>query len=200
MRRSRISLILATGLLVITACGGDDDSASADDAASDAAEPADEPAAQSAEQPADEPAAESTDESTEEPAEEPAAADSGGGGGQGSAVLTLDNGESYEFSILCALEPQMAAGSEILFTVVSYDDVGLDITQFGDEGTVTGFATISVYDASYETMWEAASLYDAFGGTIELSLDGSTVNGSGSFYPAGDPTLAPVDGQVTANC
>ena len=184
MRRSRISLILAAGLLALTACGGDDDSSS-DDA--DAAEPAAEPA----EEPAEEPAA--------EPAEEPAAEPSGGTG-QGAATLTLENGESYEFSILCALEPQMAAGSEILFTVVSYDDIGLDITQFGNEGTVTELASISVYDASFESIWEAASLFEAFGGTIELSLDGSTVNGSGSFYPGGDPTATPVDGQVVANC
>lgn len=192
MRRSRTTIALAVGLLVLTACGGDDDSSSDDTAdAADAAQPADEPADESAAEPAAQPA--------QEPAAEPAA-DSSGGTGQGSATLTLENGERFEFSILCALEPQMAAGSEILFTVVSYDDTGLDITQFGDEGTVTDFASISVYDASFETIWEAASLFEAFGGTIELSLDGSTVTGSGSFYPGGDPTTTPVEGQVVANC
>ena len=179
MRRSRISLTLAAGLLALTACGGDDDSTSDDADAADVAEPAAEPAV--------------------EPAAEPAAEPSGGTG-QGAATLTLDNGEQFEFSILCGLESQMAAGSEILFNVVSYDDTGLDITQFGDEGTVTDFASISVYDASFETIWEAASLFEAFGGTIELSLDGSTVTGSGSFYPGGDPTTTPVEGQVVANC
>ena len=187
MRRSRISLTLAAGLLALTACGGDDDSTSDDADAADVAEPAAEPA--------EEPAAEPAEESAAEPAAEPS-----GGTGQGAATLTLDNGEQFEFSILCGLESQMAAGSEILFNVVSYDDTGLDITQFGDEGTVTDFASISVYDASFETIWEAASLFEAFGGTIELSLDGSTVTGSGSFYPGGDPTTTPVEGQVVANC
>lgn len=180
MRRSRIHAALASCLLVVSACGGDDDEITD-------SEPAVEPAA---EEPAAEPAT--------EPAEEPAAPS--GGGGQGSATLNLDNGESFEFSILCALEPQEAAGSTILFTAVSYDDPGLDITQFGDEGVVTGTAVISVYDSSYETMWEAASLYVSFGGTIELSQDGSTIRGSGSFYAGGDPATTPVNGEVVANC
>jgi hypothetical protein len=188
MRRSRIGLTIAASVLVVASCGGDDDSSS-----EDAADP---PAA---EQPADEPADEPTDELADEPADEPAEA-GGGGTGQGTATLSLDNGEQFEFSVLCALEPQMAAGSEILFTAVSYDDIGLDITQFGDEGTVTGLASISVYDASYDSLWEAATLFEAFGGTIELSLDGSTITGSGSFYPAGDPASTPVDGEVVANC
>ena len=55
----------------------------------------------------------------------------------GNKVITFDrNGETIEFSsVLCTLEPQMAAGSEILFTAVSYGDPGLDITQFGDDPT-----------------------------------------------------------------
>jgi hypothetical protein len=42
----------------------------------------------------------------------------------------------------------MAAGSEILFTATSYGDPGLDITQFGDKVTITGVASISVYDGT----------------------------------------------------
>jgi hypothetical protein len=181
MRRSRTLVSLATCLLVLGACGGDDDTTTDGDSDAVAAEPdADDPVAAEPDDDADQQAAPT--------------------GGQGSASLTLDNGESFEFSVLCALEPQMAAGSEILFAVVSYDDTGLDITQFGDEGVVTGSASISVYDSSYETMWEAASLYEPFGGTIELSKDGSTVRGNGSFYPGGDPSATPVDGEVVANC
>jgi hypothetical protein len=98
------------------------------------------------------------------------------------------------------LEPQTSAGSEILFTAVSYDDPGLDVTQFGDEGTVTDLAVITVYDGDYETLWEAGSFYEAFGGTIDLSLDGSTILGSGSFYPAADPAAEPVQGELRADC
>lgn len=102
--------------------------------------------------------------------------------------------------MLCSLEPQIAAGSEILFTATSYDDPGLDITQFGQEGPVTDLATVSVYDASYETLWEASSLYAPLGGTIELSLDGSTINGSGAFFAGGDIEEQPVNGTLVANC
>ena len=42
--------------------------------------------------------------------------------GGASATLNLDNGETYAFNILCALESQESAGQEILFTVVSYDN------------------------------------------------------------------------------
>jgi hypothetical protein len=98
------------------------------------------------------------------------------------------------------LEPQTAAGSEILFNAVSYDDPGLDVTQFGDEGTVTGVAFVSVYDGNYETLWDASTFYDAFGGTSELSLDGSTILGSGAFHAAADPATEPVQGELQANC
>jgi hypothetical protein len=191
MRRTTTLLAAACVLAVLPACGGDDDAEPADEPAAEAEESASEPA----EEPADEPAEEPASEPAEEPADEPAS------GGSGTATLTLDNGESYEFGILCTLEPQMAAGSEILFTAVSYDNPSLDITQFGSEGTVTDTATISVYDAeTYDTLWEAGSFYEAFGGSFELSLDGSTINGSGTFYPEADPMLEPVEGTVEARC
>ena len=197
MRRIQTALLL-TGALALGACGGDDEPA-AEPASEPAAEPADDPADEPAAEPADDPADEPASEPAAEPAEEPAAPS---GGGSGTASLTLDNGETFEFGILCTLEPQIAAGSEILFTAVSYDDPGLDITQFGDEGPVTGAASISVYDGNYETLWEASSFYEAFGGTIELSVDGSTINGSGDFFAAGDPVAnpEPVPGTVEARC
>ncbi len=178
MRRTT-PIIIATALL-LASCGGDDD-------ASD--EPADEPAAAPADEPAD------------EPAEEPAEATSGGG--RGTATLVLDNGESFEFSVLCSLEPQMAAGSEILFTATSYDDPGLDITQFGDEGTITDTASITVYDGDYNTLWSAESFYDVFGGSIELELNGSTISGSATFFSGDDPLAddaEQVEGTVEARC
>lgn len=213
MRRMSTALLI-TGAIVLGACGGDDDSSEPDESSADepaADEPAtDEPAAEepaaeepAAEEPAaEEAAAEPADEpAVEEPAEEPAAPS---GGGSGTATLTLDNGETFEFGVLCTLEPQEAAGSEIVFTATSYDDPGLDITQFGAEGsgTVTDVATVSVYDGSYNTLWEASNLYEPFGGGVELSLDGSTINGTGTFFAGGDPVTNPdgVAGTVEARC
>jgi hypothetical protein len=179
-------LFLAPLLLAAAACGSDSDtgSPSPDDAAASTA---------STETETDsEPEPESE---TDEPDAEPATPAAGGSGG---ATLTLANGETFEFpNVLCTLEPQMAAGSEILFTATSYDDPGLDITQFGDEGTITGVASISVYDGDYETRWEANSM---LGSAVELSLDGSTIRGTGTFFEGDDYAGEPVDGEVIANC
>jgi hypothetical protein len=183
-----LSAILTTAALTlaVAACGGDDDSTTDADAASPVETETE------SEQP--------ETEAGEPESEQPETGSPEGGSSGDDAVLTLANGETFEFGILCTLEPQMAAGSEILFTAVSYDTPGLDITQFGDDGTVTGIATISVYDGDFETLWEAGSFYDAFGGSIELSLDGSTIRGSGSFFPGGDIAATPVDGEIVAEC
>jgi hypothetical protein len=185
MRSLPAILTTAALTLALAACGGDDDSA----ADADAARPVE-----------TETESEQPETETETETGEPETGSPEGGSSGDDAVLTLANGETFEFGILCTLEPQMAAGSEILFTAVSYDTPGLDITQFGDDGTVTGIATISVYDGDFETLWEAGSFYDAFGGSIELSLDGSTIRGSGSFFPGGDIAVTPVDGEIVAEC
>ena len=125
-------------------------------------------------------------------------APSGSGSGSGSATLALDNGESYEFSILCGLEPQESAGQEILFTVVSYDKpYNLDVTQFG-ENSFSGAANISMYDAdTYDTVWDASTLY---GSEVTLSLNGSTITGSGVFLEKGELGGMEVHGELEANC
>ncbi len=180
-----IALVAIIGLL--SACGGSDD-----------ATPAAEPASETTPSEIGDAAESAEAEPDSEPEAAPPAAPSGGG----SATLSLDNGESFEFSVICTLEPQIAAGSEILFTATSLssDDPAIDITQFGDEGPVVDIASISVYDASFESLWEAESTFDAFGGPTELSLDGSTITGSGTFFPGGDIALVPVVGTVVANC
>ena len=124
---------------------------------------------------------------------------SSSGGGSGTATLVLDNGESYDFSILCGLEPQVAAGQEILFNFVSYDEpFSLDVTQFGDDSVSPGGASISVYDtATYETLWDASSIY---GSDVTLSLNGSTVTGSGVFLENGEFGGAEAHGELEANC
>lgn len=188
-------LLIAVFAVLAAACGSDSsDTETSGDTDAATEESTEAPAADSTD--SEEQAAEEPD--AEAPADDPAAAPPSGGGG---ATLTLDNGEVIEFpSVLCTLEPQIAAGSEILFTAVSYDDPSLDITQFGDEGPVTQTASVSVYDASFETLYEASSFYEAFGGTLTLAVDGSTITGTGDFYPAGDPTMTPVPGQIVANC
>jgi len=198
MRTTLCAVAVATLLLVACGSGDDDSNASGSDAtvaATDAATDSTAPAA-ATDAVADsiEPPATSGDSGSD------GSGDVGSGSSGATATLQLANGESYEFSILCMLEPQIAAGSEILFTAVSYDDPGVDVTQFGDEGAVTGLAVITVYDGDYEALWEAATFYEAFGGLIELTLDGSTIVGSGSFYAAADPAAEPVQGELQAKC
>jgi hypothetical protein len=195
--------------LLLAACGSDADSGSADDAetvgtgaaANDAepndAEP-DDAETVGTETAPDEPAdPEANPESEDNSDDAPAT-------GQGTATLTLDNGETLQFDVACTLEPQIAAGSEILFTATSLSgDIRLDITQFGDEGPVTDIASITVFDgASFEALWGASDTYEPFGGSLELEIDGSTISGAGDFYAGDDPIEGgdPVAGNVIANC
>ncbi len=140
-------------------------------------------------------------ETTPPPTTAAPASDDGGSIGSGTATLTLDNGEIFEFSVLCSLEPQEAAGSTILFTVVSYDKpYNLDVTQFG-ENDFGGLASISVYDAdTYDTLWEATSL---LGSEVQLTLDGNVVRGTGEFVEGDDPLAPGVEktrGELEARC
>ncbi len=190
-----LAAVAILGLL--TACGGSDDAAPVDDASSTpATEPSDQAPSDDTAEAADDTATSGASAASSEPAAEPPAASTG----QGSATLALDNGESFEFSVRCVLEPQIAAGSEILFTATALQPPYFDITQFGDEGPITETATVTMTDEDFNTVWEATTLYEAFGGSLELSLDGSTINGSGAFFPGGDIALQPVDGTVVANC
>jgi hypothetical protein len=194
MRTSTRLLILVPLLVTAAAACGSDD-ASSDDAGNDAVV-VDDTAAPAATDDATTDDATTDDDTTDDDAttDETAPPPSGGGGG----TLTLANGETFEFAtVLCSLEPQTAAGSEILFTATSYDDPGLDITQFGNDGTITGVASISVYNGDFETLWEANTM---FGSAVELTLDGSTIRGTGSFLPGPELMGDAVDGEVVANC
>jgi hypothetical protein len=193
--RTTIIGTIAVLLLVLAGCGGDGDDSTQTEAGTPVATTESSSADESA---IEAPTAASEPEQEDSQAAAPAPPPASGGA---SASLTLANGESFEFGgLLCALEPQMAAGSEILFTAVSYEDPGLDITQFGDAGTVTGLGSISVYDGSYATLWEASSLFEGFGGAFRLSLDGSTISGGGTFYAGGELDGETSEGELTANC
>jgi hypothetical protein len=134
------------------------------------------------------------------------------GGGSGTATVTLDNGESYTFSILCSLEPQEAAGQEILFTAVSYDEPnGFDVTQFGKgsedtAGVLDGLGTISIYDSNtYDDVWGAGTVMAQLSKTeFVLELNGATITGSGTFFTGEDvenlDLNAGVLGELVANC
>lgn len=200
MRSTLISTALAA-TLVLAACSsdGDGESDAEDDAApadtstdtqttgDDTAESGEGDAPDSA--PGSDPATE-----TEPPPPEP---------GEGTATLTLGNGETFEVDVLCTLEPQISAGSEILFTATSLGDPLLDITQFGDEGPVGDVGTVTLVDGStIEPLWGASTSYEPFGGSLELTLEGSTIRGTGDFYPGDDPVDGgdPVEGEVVAEC
>ncbi len=183
--------------LVAGACGSDDN-ASNDSIA--------EPTATTDTPPDSAPPA--TEGATETPADDPSATEPSatdppiGGGvpasGDGTATVDLADGSSYTFSIVCTLEPQESAGSTILFTVSSYDDpVNLDVTQFGED-SFSGAANISLHDSTtYDTLWEANSM---FGTEVVLTLDGSTVTGSGAFMKGEEFGGEQVAGELVANC
>jgi hypothetical protein len=182
-----IALVAVIGLL--SACGGSDDAA-----------PVDEPASEATTLETTAEGSEIGDAAESAETESEAAPPAQPSGGDVNATLSLDNGETFEFFVLCSLEPQIAAGSEILFTATSFDDPSLDITQFGNEGPVTDIASVEVYDASYETLWGARSDFEPLGGGMELSLDGSTITGTGMFFPADDIAGTAVAGTIVANC
>lgn len=199
----RLTALVFAVMLVTSACSDSSDTTNNDAAVSDTAAAdgagtettaADAPAAQTDAAEAQADADTSGAGTGDAQADAPAAQASGAQ----TATVTLDTGEVFEFSALCWLETQESAGSEILFTVVSYDDpVNLDVSQFGAD-SFGGAANISLYDStSYDTIWEASSLY---GTEIELVLAGSTVTGSGDFYPAGDIAATPVGGVLVADC
>ena len=124
--------------------------------------------------------------------------------------MTLDNGESYVFSVMCSLEPQEAAGSEILFTAVSNEEpYGFDVTQFGQLGAETGgvldgSGSITIWDSStYDDVWASDSVLAQLGGSeFSLELNGTTITGSGMFVEGGDieKFASAVHGDLVAEC
>ena len=192
----RIRLISLLGVLVLVVSACSSSSSDSGEAATDAESPA---------------TTESASTDTAAPAvstTEASAAPSSGG--SGTATVTLDNGESYTFSIICGLEAQEVAGSEILFTAVSYDKpYGFDVTQFGKMAVDTGgvlddLGTITIYDSeTYDDVWGAGSVTAQLDGSeFILELNGTTITGSGMFFEgdALENLDTAVHGELVAEC
>jgi hypothetical protein len=156
---------------------------------------------------------ESVDTGTEQPAAtttEATTDTAAPSGGRGSATVTLDNGEVFEFSVICGLEPQEVAGSEILFTAVDNGPpLGFDVTQFGKLAVETGnladpIGTITIWDSeSFDTIWGAGSVIAQLDGSeFKMELNGSTITGSGMFVEGEDLENldAAVHGEVVVEC
>jgi hypothetical protein len=116
--------------------------------------------------------------------------------GEGTATVTLDNGEEFESGVACNLESQDSAGQEILYTATAFDG-SIDVTQFGPNGPNPDLASVTIIDPeTFDAMWAA----DSATTELTLSLDGSTITGSGTFRPGDDPAADLVPGTVEVNC
>jgi len=116
-----------------------------------------------------------------------------------TATVTMENGEVFEFSIWCVLEPQVVGDAEILFTLGSFDEpLNLDVNQFAAD-SFNGAASIDIFDSTtFDMVWSASALFGA--GEVELTLDGNTVRGSGNFLAGVDSSGPGVRGELVANC
>ncbi len=196
--RARILTVVFVIALITASCGGagDEDSNDTGNESADAgtaataAEPeADDLAGSTGETPSGQEAASATTAAQ--------AAAPPEGLSTGIAVISLENGEVFEFSIMCALEPQ----PNFEYSIASYDDpANLDISKWSEDSQFSG-TSVSIYDStSYDTLWEANTTFNQQGGELELSLSGSTVSGSGLFWPGGDSFQEGVRGDILANC
>lgn len=116
--------------------------------------------------------------------------------GEGTFELVLENGETYTAPVLCVLEPQIAAGSEILFTANGQSDGRfVDVTQWG-ETAFGGTQDVEVIDsATFDSLWRAT------GSTgLELELSGSVITGSGGFYVGEEFSGPYTQGDLTVSC
>ncbi len=185
--RKLVSILVITGALILgaVACGDDDSAGGADTEAEETADSAD-----------TEPGAE--DEAAPNTTAEPIDPDELDVEvfGEGTATITLDNGEVFESGVACTLQPQVAAGQEILFTATAFDG-SLDVTQFGEEGPTPGLAAAGVYDAqTYDVLWASESRT----GELTLTLEDSTITGSGQFLAGGELEGETVAGTIEVSC
>ncbi len=105
------------------------------------------------------------------------------------ATITFENGEVLSARVACVLEPQVAAGQEILYTATSTSNPYFDITVYGPNSMFEGAKMswndtddFQVYRLSWDTNLPMA------GGDFKADLDGKTITGSGTFIHGKDET------------
>jgi len=185
--------LLALVLLGATACGGSAEVAvPADEASNTASTQADTDTAST--QDAEPEAEAAAPEAASEPAEPESA--SSPRIGQGTFELVLENGETYTAPVGCVLDPQIAAGSEILFTAAGQQgDLFYDVTQWG-ETSFGGTQSVEIVDTtSFDNLWRST------GSTgLVLELNGNVITGSGGFYPGEALNGPQTQGELTVTC
>jgi len=192
--RYRMTLVVVTLILVAAACSsGEPDAgeASVDPGSPDTTQQTTTEPSQAAGD-GDDPAGDSATGDSDEDVSAPAAS------GGGTATLELENGESFTFSILCALETQVVGGDEFLFVFVSPDrPLGLDVSQYGAD-SYGGAAVISIYDFdTSDIVWQAEG---TLGAEVTLERNGNTITGNGVFLEGNERTGPGVLGELEANC
>ncbi len=198
---ARLVPILFVMVLVVAACGSDDSESGDTTANAGTAAGTQSTAATTGEptQPTDGPV------STQPPAastEQAESSDPGSAGEAGTATLTLDNGESFEFNVECVTSPMDAglAGRDLLLSVNSYDGQYLIAAELlgPDQYGSAPLSIIQIWDVpGNEVAWGA---YSASGGQVDLRLDGTTVTGTAVFGEGGDTVNPSVPGELVAYC
>ena len=122
--------------------------------------------------------------------------ESGGSSGTQSSVatLTFENGETLSTSVICVLEPQTAAGQEILFTATSVRSPYFDVTLFA-AGAILNGAKVSWTDTkdfkTYQADWKSVPGTPVSKASFDVALNGSTITGSGVLIRGDDASNNP---------
>jgi len=194
-RAKSSAALCALVLLFLTACGSSAAVESTDDAAASASSGQSEAVADTFDADTTEPEeqeSESAPAEPEEAADEPASPQAG----EGNFELVLENGESFSAPVRCTLEPQIAAGSEILFTAGGQQgNFYVDVTQWG-ETSFGASQDVEISDTTtFEVVWRSTGSIG-----LELELNGNMITGSGAFYQGENLNGPKTQGTVTVAC
>jgi|GEM_PF-6532739 len=170
---ARIPILVLVAVVGLAACGGGDDA----DEQPQAADPAE--------------ADDRTDDEADDQGDDQAGADADAGGTdgepqledvlEGTATIAFEGGEVLSTEVLCTLEPQTAAGQEILYTATSLSNPYFDVTVFGEDAAVPGPSVSWNETEDFETYQESWSAMGGSFGDLEVTLDGTTISGQGTF-------------------